>query len=123
MGTNTAAVALRKILDAYLEHHDSQEDAALPLGITGSRLGRIRKGEYAPDVLTCLRLALAASVPPADVLRAAGKSEVADLLDVLYGRTSAAVPNHHARAFLRQREALPPAVRRAFDALLRELAR
>jgi hypothetical protein len=114
--------ALRKILDAYLEHYDSLDDAAEPLGITGSRVSRIRKGEHAPDVITCLRLAKAGGFPPGAVLRAAGKGETADLLEELYGKAAPALPDRQARDLIRRRSSLPPDVRAALDGILRALA-
>lgn len=115
--------ALRKILDAYLEHYDSHADAAEPLGITGSRLGRIRKGENSPEVGTCLRLAMAGGFKPGDVLRAAGKGDVADLLDTLYGKVGTALPDRHARDLAARRASLPPALQKAVDAILTALAK
>lgn len=83
----------RQLLEAHYAHFDSFADAAEPVGITGSRYARAMKGEYSFDVATCLKFAGAAGVDPGLVLRAAGKPDVADMLDALYGRVAApAVP-------------------------------
>jgi hypothetical protein len=55
--------------------------------ITPSRLTAVMKGIYTLDVRNCLMFAKKADIPPSDVLRAAGKGEIADLIEELYGPT------------------------------------
>lgn len=63
-----------------------------------------------------------AGFPAGDVLRAAGKREVADLLETLYGRVAVALPDRPGRDLLRRRAALAPALQKALDAILAALA-
>lgn len=69
-----------------------QDDAARLIGISSDRFGRLLTGEgYALGFEALLKLALVEGEDPATVFRAAGKNEIADLLDALYrkrGRSS-----------------------------------
>jgi hypothetical protein len=69
-----------------------QEEAAGMLGISSDRFGRLLTGEgYALGFPALLKLALVAGEDPAAVFRAAGKEDIAELLDALYrkrGRSS-----------------------------------
>jgi hypothetical protein len=67
--------------------------------LTPSRLTRAIKGEYALDVRNCLRLAVAAGIPATQVLQAAGKADIAQLIERLYGEADSvtAVEREHLR--------------------------
>lgn len=64
----------------------SEKALADRLGIGAPRLNRaLNKGDFSFNVLNCLRLADASGEHPSEVLRAAGKGDVADLIERLYG--------------------------------------
>lgn len=74
---------LRKAEQAY---DFKKKDTAKAIGITASRYTKLFGGkDYSLSVENCLRLAKIARVPPQSVLRAAGKADMANLLDQLYG--------------------------------------
>ena len=78
--------ALGDLLVEQLPKFDHKRNRlAKAIGLTASRLTRVIKGEYSLDVANCLRLALAADLHPSTVLRTAGKQDVADLIERLYG--------------------------------------
>lgn len=99
-----------------------QEEAAARLGISSDRLGRLLTGEgYALGFPALLKLALESDEDPAAVFRAAGKAEIADLLDELYrkrGRTSVG-EQALVNLFLRFLERLSVEEREAVRLLLR----
>jgi len=65
----------------------SQQDLAKVIGITPSRLNRaLQQGDYPLNALNCLRLAKAKGYAPSLVLRLAGKMELAELIEHLYGK-------------------------------------
>jgi len=68
-------------------------DLARALNISKQRLSALRTSD-APEVsaVFCLRLALVARLPPTKVLRAAGKGDVAQLLDDLYAHEPLEMP-------------------------------
>jgi transcriptional regulator with XRE-family HTH domain len=75
---------LRRILKTF----ESQRAMADAVGITPQRLSRAMagSGDFPLNVENCLRLAKAANRPPREVLEAAGKREIAELIDFLYPR-------------------------------------
>jgi len=76
-------IFLGELADSY---HGSKKDLARALKISPSRLSRMLKpGCPPPDVAVCLRLAAATATLPSKVLRAAGRDEIADLAEDLYG--------------------------------------
>lgn len=58
------------------------------IGVSPSRLSRVARGvdkhDASMEVVNCLRLAKLAHAPASDVLRGAGKADVADLIEELY---------------------------------------
>jgi hypothetical protein len=82
----TGPVALRDVLDAAERRLGSKKKVAETIGITPSRYSKLYGGnDYSLSVLNCLTLAKATERGPSAVLRAAGKDEIAALLDELYG--------------------------------------
>jgi hypothetical protein len=76
------------LLTGLLERYGTKTALALDLGMTLERLVKVMKDpKESLGVANCLRLAKVSGLPPGQVLTMAGKSEIADLLDVLYGRT------------------------------------
>lgn len=56
--------------------------------MTLERLVKVMKDpKESLGVANCLRLSKVSGLPPSQVLTMAGKSEIAELLDMLYGRT------------------------------------
>ena len=89
----TAPNALQQILQSVLAQYPSQRALSADLLLSESRLGKIlRNEETSMTVERCLLLARIAGLPPSDVLRAAGKSRAASLIEQLYGSERAIVP-------------------------------
>jgi len=64
----------------------TQKELADALDIDPSRLSRaINAGDFPFNVENCLRLAKLSGEPPSAVLRAAGKADIAELIESLYG--------------------------------------
>jgi len=84
---------------------------ARAVGVNPTRLSRAINGDPVMfNVLHCLRLARVTGEPPGVVLRAAGKHEIADLLDELYAT------QHEVARLL---DACAPEIRAAALGLLR----
>lgn len=77
---------LQKLLLELVARYGTQTALAKAIGITPSRLTRILKGEDALNVKNCLQLAKVADLSPSQILRAADKSDIADLIEELYGK-------------------------------------
>jgi hypothetical protein len=76
-----------ELLNRAVPRFTSKKAMAKAIGLSPTRLSHALKGgEYPFNVENCLRLADVADIPPREVLRAAGKAEIADLLDRLYPR-------------------------------------
>lgn len=76
---------LRRLVDRY----GTQAALAKAIGITDSRLAKVLKGESgALSVLNCLKLAKVAEMSPSQILRAAGKSDIAVLIEDMYGASA-----------------------------------
>ena len=100
----------------------SKQAFAEAIGITPSRFSRVLAGTYTLNVLNCLRLAHAAGRSPSVVLRAAGKSAIADLIEALYG-PSATTTSPNEREILDLWQALTPRAREALRLTMSELPR
>ena len=105
------------MLDEAVGQLGTQRAVADALGITTSRLGRIRKGEHSLDVLNCLKLARAMRRSPSSVLAAAGKKDVAEMIELLYGRDQGGLPADE-RELLHDWSLLDEQERRAFRLLI-----
>lgn len=120
MGKSPEKTEFQRLLDTAERQCGQKQLAAQAIGITPSRYSKLYGGEdYSLSVENCLRLAKVTRRPPAEVLRAAGKVEIATLLDELYGAPSAATmlpPDVQALASLiermteAQRQAIAPAM-------------
>lgn len=85
------------------------------------RLNRaLNKGDYPFNVLNCLRLARLADAPPSEVLRAAGKDEIADLIEVLYGSPDETMTPGE-REHLQRWRRLTAKARNSIEVLMRDL--
>lgn len=74
---------------------------AKAIGVNASRLSRALNGDSYPfDALRCLRMAHATGRNATQILRAAGKGELADLIERLYGDASKKSMNAEQSALL-----------------------
>jgi hypothetical protein len=75
-----------ELLSRLATRFPSRRAFAIAIGTDPSRLSRAMNGDPTMfDVLRCLYVARATRENPSVVLRAAGKGEIADLLEELYG--------------------------------------
>lgn len=80
---------LHALLIRLVDRYGTQTALAKAIKITDSRLAKVLKGESGSlSVLNCLRLAKVAKLSPSQILRAAGKSEIAALIEHMYGPTA-----------------------------------
>jgi len=80
---------LQTLLKRLVDRYGTQSALARAIGITDSRLAKVLKGESgALSVLNCLRLAKVAHMSPSQILRAAGKSDIAALIEDMYGESA-----------------------------------
>lgn len=116
---STVSVDFKALLQAAARQFSSQHAFAQALGISPSRLNRaLNKGDYPLNALNCLKLASITGEPAGDVLRAAGKADVAELIEQLYGGGRAALTTAE-RELIATWALIPPDVQRHFDVLLR----
>lgn len=86
-----AAPDLQAILRRLVERYGTQTALARAIQITDSRLAKVLKGESGSlSVLNCLRLAKVTGLSPSQILEAAGKSDIAVLIEDMYGDTAQA---------------------------------
>jgi hypothetical protein len=78
----------RGFLDEAESLYGLKKTVAERIGIDAAHYTKVYKGEaYALNIENCLQLARLIARRPSDVLRAAGKGDLADLLDATYGET------------------------------------
>lgn len=78
----------REFLETEARRFGNKKGFAKAIGITPGRFSRLLRGEFSMEVVNCLRLAKVTGESPDRVLRLAKKSEIADLIQELYGRPS-----------------------------------
>lgn len=79
------AVTFQEWVDELVATFGSKTKLAQAIGISLTQIGRGRSaGKYSVENL--LKLARAANADPSSVLRLAGKGDVADLIETLYGK-------------------------------------
>lgn len=100
-----------------VRRYGSRDSLGKQIGMSGSRVGRAIDGQYSFNILNCLRLASATGESPSVVLRAAGKNEVAVLIEEMYGKERAALAPADAQ-HLQQWHALSPEKRAAITTLI-----
>ncbi len=95
----TKTVSLAEILAVLVEDQrfGTKDALARAIGISPSRLGRVMKGQHSLEVINCLRLAKVSGLPVAQILQAAGKTEIDRLIRELYGP---AAPRHPEDSFI-----------------------
>jgi transcriptional regulator with XRE-family HTH domain len=107
----------RDLLETAARRFPTKHAFARALGITPGRLSRVLGGEHSLDVLNCLKLAKLTGLSASEVLRVAGKGDIADLLEDLYGHARPAIPPS-IRVIVEQVESLPPRARNALERFL-----
>lgn len=79
-----------ELLRAIRARFPSDKAMADAIGISPARLSRaMNQEEYTLNAVNCLRLARRSGESPSRVLRVAGKGEVADLIEAMYGKPRA----------------------------------
>jgi hypothetical protein len=74
------------LLERAVAKFPSRQAFAKAIGLNASRLSRaMNTGDFPFNITNCLRLAQVAGESPSLVLRTAGKGDVADLIESLYG--------------------------------------
>jgi transcriptional regulator with XRE-family HTH domain len=109
-------------LEDAAKEFDTKQAFAKAIGITPSRFSRLLAGVYKLNVRNCLRLANATGRPASVVLRAAGKGEIADLIESQYGPAAKSVSPKEREA-LEAWNALTERGRESLWLLMRELPR
>lgn|SRR5262245_16925389 len=110
---------LQKLLDRLAAKFPSQAAFANAIGIHPSHLSKALRGRGDTfDIARCLRIADATHENPSVVLRAAGRGDIADLIEKLYGEPR----GQEERVIVDAINDLAPAEREAFTALLKRAA-
>ena len=82
-----AATRLRQIIADAVGRFGSQTALGNAIGLSPTRISRVLKGDGCSlEVISCLRLAEVTGESPTVILRAAGKWDVAELIERLYGK-------------------------------------
>jgi transcriptional regulator with XRE-family HTH domain len=113
-----------KYLRQVEKQFGTQRALAEAIGITPQRLSRaLAEGDgYTLNTENCLRLAKIANRAPGEVLRAAGKEDIADLLEFLFPKAGRPTITGHQRELLDDWELLNDGEQRAFKLLIHERA-
>ena len=127
----TPTTPFAKLLDELVkEYGASKGEFAAAANLTQTQLSRLLRPSsqhraYAPDVRTCLRIAQITRCNGSKVLRAAGLSDIADLIEDLYGvaaqrrlNDDAVRVTPHERDHLSHWRQLPMRMRKAIDQLI-----
>jgi DNA-binding phage protein len=112
-------VNLKELLLAAIDRFGNQQAVGEQVGVDRTRISRAMRGEHSLEVVNCLRLAKAMDMNPAEVLRAAGKADVAALLEGFYEQPSIS-PSE--RELLKRWATLTDSSRRSLLAVMQELA-
>jgi plasmid maintenance system antidote protein VapI len=81
------ATRLRQIIAEAVGRFGSQTALGNAIGLSPTRISRVLKGDGCSlEVISCLRLAEVTGESPTVILRAAGKWDVAELIERLYGK-------------------------------------
>ncbi len=111
------ATLIRALVEAY---PGSKKEFAREAEIAPSVLSRLLGGGRPPVTDVCLRIAKAGGVSASVVLRAAGHTHTADLLETLYGKPRVVRPEGTAedRALFAEVQTLDAKTRRAIRTLI-----
>lgn len=80
--------AFKEFMDGLLKRYGTANKLAAALGLTATSLLRAAHDQFTLNVENCLRLAAVSGELPSRILRLAGKADIADLLESLYGQQS-----------------------------------
>jgi hypothetical protein len=117
------AEGFKELLNRIVDKFPSRLAFAREIGMTSSRLSRaLNEGDFPFNVANCLRLAKISGESATDILRAAGKEDVADLIESLYGKDRTRLLTAPERELLDDFESLTPRARESLKILLRDLA-
>ncbi len=112
----TFRILLRRLKKS---HYASTSAFAKALNVDPSHLSRAMGPSGQPfDVRGCLRLAKVTGTDPGTTLRAAGKGEIAELIEALYGTPTVAPPPDQ-QELLRAYQAIAPHARQSLIVLAR----
>jgi hypothetical protein len=109
------------LLNRIVRNFPSHGALAKALGVTPSRLSRALSGaggDFPFNVVNCLRLAKLSGESPSQILRAAKKGEIADLIEGLYGRDRGGLLTQDERTFLARISALDAGDRELLQKLM-----
>lgn len=81
----------RDLLEAAAKAYPTKKAFARAIGITPGRLSRVLGGEHSLDVGNCLTLARLTGESPSRVLRVAGKVDIAEAIEAVYGPSAKSV--------------------------------
>ena len=112
----------RELLEVASRRFPSKQAFAKAIGVTPSRFSRVLGGSYTLNVLNCLRLAKITGESASRVLRLAGKTEIAELIEEQYGRTAPAL-SPSERELLETWSSLNQRSRENLKGILKELPR
>ena len=114
-------IDFKELLKTAVRAFPSQQALAEAIGISTARLNRaLNKGDHPFNVENCLRLARVMGARPSMVLRSAGKGEVAELIESLYGKEVDSTMTFKERNHLHRWRKLDPEKQRAIDVLTRD---
>jgi hypothetical protein len=85
MKKSPAPEQFKDLLESLVRRYGTRDALGRTIQMSGSRVGRAIDGQYTFNIENCLKLAAATGESPSAVLRAAGKGEVAALIERLYG--------------------------------------
>lgn len=109
---------LNDLLTEAIERFGNQQAVGEQVGVDRTRISRAMRGEHSLEVVNCLRLAKALDRNPGQVLRAAGKADVAELLEGFYAQPTI---SQAERELLKRWAGLTEASRRSLLAVMQEL--
>lgn len=119
-----AEETFRSFIQRWITEYGTAGKLADAIGLTLSAFSRGVRNEGTLGVESCLRLAEETGESPGHVLRLAGKAEVADLLERLYGRRQSLLRlGRQERELLDVWSSLPVASQKSLLGLMKDLAR
>jgi hypothetical protein len=112
----------KALLNRIAGRFASRQDFAKALKITPSRMSKVlNSGDLPLNVTNCLRVAKLSGESPSEILRAAGKADVAELIESLYGEDRTQLLSAAERELLDEWSRLTPRGRESLRALIAEL--
>lgn len=115
-------VVFKDLLDRIARRFPSKKAFADAMDIDPSRLTRaINAGDFPFNVENCLRLARLSGESPSEILRAAGKGNVADLIELLYGKDRTRLLTPAERELLDAWATMSPRARDALQLIIDEV--